>query len=98
FIPLLAGHVQHPRWQVRMYAARAAAATDEVSALERLAFDPDDNVREATLAPLRRLKGDDAEPYFVAALGRSDYQLLRTAAIELKGMKPTTPLASGLLE
>ena len=98
FIPLLAGHVQHPTWQVRMYAARAAAATDELSALERLAFDPEDNVRAATLAPLRRLKGEDAEPYFVAALARSDYQLLRAAAIELKGMKPTTQLSSGLLD
>ncbi len=98
FIPLLTGHVQHPTWQVRMYAARAAAATGEVSARERLAFDREDNVREATLAPLRRLKGDDAEPYFVSALGRSDYQLLRTAAIELKGMKPTTQLSSGLLD
>jgi cyclophilin family peptidyl-prolyl cis-trans isomerase/HEAT repeat protein len=98
FIPLLGGHVQHTTWQVRMYAARAAAITDEVSALERLAFDPDDNVREATLAPLRRLKGDEAEPYFVAALGRHDYQLLRTAASELKGAKPTPQLATGLLD
>jgi cyclophilin family peptidyl-prolyl cis-trans isomerase/HEAT repeat protein len=98
FIPLLAGHQQHEAWQVRMYAARAAAITDEVSTLERLAFDREDNVREATLAPLRRLKGDDAEPYFVAALGRTDYQLLRTAANELKGAKPTPQLAAGLLD
>ena len=55
-------------------------------------------MREATLAPLRRLKGDEAEPYFVAALARSDYQLLRTAAIELKGAKPTPQLAAGLLD
>lgn len=98
FIPLLGGHVQHVMWQVRMYAARAAAITDEVSALERLAFDPHDNVREATLAPLRRLKGDEAEPYFVAALPRHDYQLLRTAANELKGARPTPQLATGLLD
>ena len=98
FIPLLGGHVQHVTWQVRMYAARAAAITNEVSALERLAFDPEDNVREATLAPLRRLKGDEAEPYFVAALARHDSQLLRTAANELKGAKPTPQLATGLLD
>jgi cyclophilin family peptidyl-prolyl cis-trans isomerase len=98
FIPLLGGHVQHMAWQVRMYAARAAGITDEVSSLERLAFDADDNVREATLAPLRRLKGDEAEPYFVAALTRRDYQLLRTAANELKGAKPTPQLATGLLD
>lgn len=98
FIALLGGHSQHQTWQVRMYAARAAALANEVSSLERLAYDEEDNVREATLASLRRLKGDEAEPYFVAALGRSDYQVLRTAAIELKGATPTAPLATGLLE
>lgn len=98
YIPLLGSHVQHETWQVRMYAARTAAITDEVSALERLAYDREDNVREATLAALRRLKGNEAEPYFVAALGRGDYQLLRTAANELKGAKPTPQLASGLLD
>ena len=98
FIALLGGHVQHQTWQVRMYAARAAAIANEASSLEKLAYDEEDNVREATLASLRRLKGDEAEPYFVAALGRGDYQLLRTAAIELKGATPTAPLATGLLE
>jgi cyclophilin family peptidyl-prolyl cis-trans isomerase/HEAT repeat protein len=98
FIPLLGSHQQHQTGQVRMYAARAAAITNEVSALERLAFDREDNVREATLAPLRRLKGDDAEPYFVAALARGDYQLLRAAANELKGATPTPQLAAGLLD
>jgi cyclophilin family peptidyl-prolyl cis-trans isomerase len=81
-----------------MYAARAAAIANEVTSLERLAYDREDNVREATLAPLRRLKGDEAEPYFVAALKRDDYQLLRTAAIELKGATPTSPLTTALLE
>ena len=98
FIALLGGHVQHQIWQVRLYAARAAAITNEVTSLERLAYDDEDNVREATLAPLGRLKGGEAEPYFVAALARSDYQLLRTAAIELKGATPTPRLATGLLE
>jgi cyclophilin family peptidyl-prolyl cis-trans isomerase len=98
FIPLLGGHVQHLTWQVRMYAARAAAMVNDVSALERLAYDDDDNVREATLAPLRRLLGEEAEPYFVAALARGDYQLLRTAAIELKGARPTPQLANGLFD
>jgi cyclophilin family peptidyl-prolyl cis-trans isomerase/HEAT repeat protein len=97
-IPLLGGFVSHPTWQVRMYAARAAALVDEVTALERLAYDPVDNVREAALGPLRRLKGDEAEPYFLAALARPDYQLLRTAAIELKGTKPTSALAGALAE
>jgi len=98
FIALLGGHVRHEIWQVRMYAARAAAIVNEVPSLERLNSDEQDNVREATLAPLRRLKGDEAEPYFVAALGRGDYQLLRTAALELKGSKPTPQLAGALLD
>ena len=98
FVPLLGGHVRHVTWQVRMSAARAAAIANDVSSLEVLAYDDEDNVREPTLAPLRRLKGDEAEPYFVAALARSDYQLLRTAALELKGAKPTPELATGLLE
>ena len=46
-MPAFAGH---QRWQVRMYAARAAAAADDVATLKRLALDDDDNVREATLA------------------------------------------------
>ena len=98
FVALLGGHVQHQIWQVRMYAARAAAIANDLSSLERLTSDEEDNIREATLAPLRRLKGDEAEPYFLAALGRNDYQLLRTAAIELKGAKPTPQLASALLD
>jgi cyclophilin family peptidyl-prolyl cis-trans isomerase/HEAT repeat protein len=98
FIPLLGSHVQHVTWQVRMYAARAAAITNEVSALERLALDGNDNVREAALAPLKRLKGDEAEPYFIAALARNDYQLLRTAAIELNGVKPTPALGAALVD
>ena len=73
------------RWQVRMYAARAAAAMDDIATLTRLALDDEDNVREATLAPLRRLQAAASDDAFVAALRRPDYQLLRTAARELKG-------------
>jgi cyclophilin family peptidyl-prolyl cis-trans isomerase/HEAT repeat protein len=97
FIPLLGSHIQHQTWQVRTYAARAAALTDEGPALERLSYDREDNVREATLAALRRLKGDEAEIYFVNALQERDYQLLRTAANELKGAKATPELATALL-
>ena len=98
FIPLLGSHVRHVTWQVRMYAARAAAISNDVAALERLALDDHDNVREAALAPLKRLKGDEAEPYLVSALARSDYQLLRTAAIELNGMKRTPALGAALAD
>ena len=94
----LTSHARHTVWQVRMYAARAAAVLDDAAALERLAMDAHDNVREATLMPLKRLKGSESEPYFVAALARPDYQLLRTAARELEKMPPTRTVGTALLD
>ena len=75
----------HNVWQVRMYAARAAEPLKDVFTLEKLAYDDNDNVREAALVPLQRLAGADSEPAFIAALGRDDYQLVLTAALGLKG-------------
>lgn len=76
--------VTHPVWWVRMYAAGAAAVAGDLVHLEKLAYDNNDNVREAAMEPLRRLKRADAEPAIVAALDRTDVQLLRTAALLLK--------------
>ena len=95
-IPLMV-HGRHAVWQVRMYAARAAAAANELTTLEVLATDSHDNVREATLAALKRLKRDAAEPHFLAALERRDYQLLRTAAREMAGMRVTPELTAALV-
>jgi cyclophilin family peptidyl-prolyl cis-trans isomerase len=92
----LASHSRHPVWQVRMYAARAAGILDDTATLERLAGDDSDNVREATLAPLRRIKGTGAEPQLLLALSRRDYQLLRTAAGEMKGL-PTSKIVTAAL-
>ena len=50
-------------------------------------MDSHDNVRDAAIGALRRLKGNAAEPYLVAALERNDYQLLRTAAREMAGSR-----------
>ena len=60
----------HNVWQVRMYAARAAEPLKDVFTLQKLAYDDNDNVREAALMPLQRLAGADSEPAFIAALGR----------------------------
>lgn len=90
--------VPHQVWQVRLYAARAAVIMKDVPSLERLAADPNPNVREATLARLRLLKGADSDPQFVAALGMDDYQLLRTAANGLKGATPTSALVAALFD
>ena len=93
--------VTHPVWWVRMYAAGAAAVAGDLVHLEKLAYDSHDNVREAALEPLRRLKGADAEPAIIAALDRADVQLLRTAALLLKQSPrshPTfRPLATALM-
>jgi cyclophilin family peptidyl-prolyl cis-trans isomerase len=91
----------HPVWQVRMYAARAAAAMPDSLILEKLAYDANDNVREAALTPLGKLKPETAEAAFIAALGRNDYQLLRTTGMLLKDAPPARrlfrPLADALL-
>jgi cyclophilin family peptidyl-prolyl cis-trans isomerase/HEAT repeat protein len=78
------GFVSHPVSWVRLYAARAAATVGDVARLEKLAYDTDDNVREAALPPLRRLKSPGAEAAILAALERKGYQAVRTAAALLK--------------
>lgn len=84
--------VTHPVWWVRMYAAGAAAVAGDLQRLERLAYDAHDNVREAALEPLRRLKKAEADPAIVAALSQTDVQLLRTAALLLKNSPRDTAL------
>jgi cyclophilin family peptidyl-prolyl cis-trans isomerase/HEAT repeat protein len=83
----LPSFAEHPRWQVRMYAARAAGTIADAATLERLAGDTHPNVREAALGALVALKGHDADPFAIDALGSQDYQLVRTAARALAGDK-----------
>jgi cyclophilin family peptidyl-prolyl cis-trans isomerase len=90
--------VGHSRWQVRLYAARAATIMRDLASLERLAFDSNPNVREAALPRLRLLTGAESDPAFVSALGMGDYQLLRTAANELKGATPTAAIVTALFD
>lgn len=82
---VLAQFTQSRTWQLRMYAARAAAALKQRQALEALASDADDNVREAAVDALRRLFGHDADRVYVAQMTRSGYQILRAAAVALGG-------------
>ena len=83
----LARFAAHPIWQVRMYAARAAAllGAGAGSWLDRLALDDDDNVREAALTGLLQVRAHEADGVYIDALARTDYQLLRTAALALEG-------------
>ena len=87
----------HPSWWVRMYGVRAAVAANDLVHLEKLAYDVNDNVRDAALAPLRRLKKADAEPAIVAALDRTDVQLLRTTAMLLQESPVNAKLFQPLL-
>jgi peptidyl-prolyl cis-trans isomerase B (cyclophilin B) len=70
-------------WQLRMYAARAAATLKLRGTLEGLTADEDDNVREAAVDGLSRTVGHDADAVYVAQLSRPGYQVVRAAAMAL---------------
>jgi cyclophilin family peptidyl-prolyl cis-trans isomerase/HEAT repeat protein len=73
-------------WQLRMYAARAAAQLGRRDTLEALAKeDDDDNVREAAVEGLRKVAGHDADPVYIAELTRRGNQIVRAAALALDG-------------
>ena len=92
--------VQHPTWQVRMYAARAAGVIGSFDDLKSLSNDPNDNVREAALSSLIDLKRPEAAAIAITQLSRSDYQLIITAARALadpsNAPKATSPLLTAL--
>lgn len=81
---LLPAHAHAPIWQVRMYAARAAAVLADRETLAQLAADADDNVREAAVDGLRQKVGHDADALYLAQLNRSGNQILRAAAVALE--------------
>jgi len=70
-------------WQLRMYAARAAAKLANRAALEKLAADESDNVREAAIDGLRAIAAHDVDSVFIAQLSRPGYQVVRAAALAL---------------
>src|SRR5438093_4869409 len=73
-------------WQLRMYAARAAAQLGKRATLEALAAqDDDDNVREAAVDGLRKLAGHEAASVYIAELSRPGNQIVRAAALALDG-------------
>ena len=93
---LLAGVAASPMWQLRMYAARAAAELSDAAALEMLARDEDANVRTAALSGLTRVEGHGADSIYLAALADRDYQLVLTAAHAIRGT-PSRDAASRAL-
>jgi cyclophilin family peptidyl-prolyl cis-trans isomerase len=84
-------------WQLRLYAARAAAELKARDALEQLARDEDDNVAEAAVDGLRKLAGHDADTIYIAQLSRKGHQALRAAALALDG-SPNPELAKPALQ
>ena len=103
----LLSFASHHTWQVRMYAARAAAILEDADVLGRLAADADDNVVEAALPTLRRLKGAESDAAFIAALKRQTrkgpkgtsirpYQVIRAAAMALEKAESTRGLVEAI--
>jgi cyclophilin family peptidyl-prolyl cis-trans isomerase len=94
---LLARAAADDTWQVRMYAARAAAELGDAARLLTLAHDRDDNVREAAVQGLVRVRGPAAAAVYTDQLRRGDYQLVMTAAAALAGTPDRGPATAALL-
>ena len=94
---LLPRFLDHPTWQVRMYAARAAGQLPAIEALVRLGADAHDNVREAALEELVRLKRPEALAVAYDGLARPDYQLQMTAARALAAETDRAKATAALL-
>ena len=77
--------IKHPAWQVRAAVATVSAAVKDAARLEQLAGDDEPNVRTAAIDGLRRLSSPAATKAAIAALDSDDYQLLRSAALALRG-------------
>lgn len=75
----------HPVWQVRMYAARAAATIEDGAMLDKLADDDDGNVAAAAITGLAKVRGHAADKVFIAALDRPEHHVIRAAARALAG-------------
>ncbi len=88
-IPAFSGH---PTWQVRMYAARAAAITGSSDSLEPLSEDPHPNVVNEALGSLQSTMGHTADGSAVRALSSDDYQTVIGATRLLQGSESATTL------
>ncbi len=75
--------VSSTRWQLRVYAARAAAVLQHREVLETLAADPHDNVVEAAIEGLAKVARHDGDGLYIRALSRTGYQAIRAAAAAL---------------
>ena len=83
--PFLDEAVKHPIWQVRARVAAAAEDFRDESIARDLAIDRSPNVRTAGLETLVRLQSPHRFEAALASLRSDDFQLLRTAALALRG-------------
>jgi aminopeptidase YwaD len=83
--PLLGETAKHAIWQVRARAAASCEDFKDEAVAHELASDREPNVRTAALDALVRLQSEARFPAGIAALKSTDFQLLRTAAIALRG-------------
>jgi cyclophilin family peptidyl-prolyl cis-trans isomerase len=77
----------HSRWQVRMYAARAAGVLSDTTRLRALARDPSDNVKEQAIDALAKLNGHADDKIYLAVIDspNAGAQAVRAAALALAG-------------
>jgi cyclophilin family peptidyl-prolyl cis-trans isomerase len=75
----------HRQPEVRLYATRAAAVLADTVRLRLLVRDRDPNVKEAAIEALSRLTGHADDALFLEALNAHGAQVVRAAAIALKG-------------
>jgi cyclophilin family peptidyl-prolyl cis-trans isomerase len=87
----------HPLFWVRMYSIQAVVAAKDLTQLEKLAYDADDNVREAALEPLLILKKTPNDPVLISDLGRNDVQLLRSTATLAKRVPADRDLGAAIV-
>ncbi|MGQ0712839.1 MAG: peptidylprolyl isomerase [Gemmatimonadaceae bacterium] len=83
--PRLRKRATHKQWQLRAYAARAAAVVSDTATLRTLARDANDNVKEVAIESLSKLTGHTDDGIFLAALSAEGAQAVRAAAIALEG-------------
>src|SRR5688572_22090323 len=66
--PIIGEIAANPRWQLRMYAARAAALVRDTALLARLAADRNGNVQEAAIEGLAALTGHGSDAIYLRTL------------------------------
>jgi cyclophilin family peptidyl-prolyl cis-trans isomerase len=88
----------HPQWEVRAYAARAAAVVGDTARLRALATDADDNVKEAAITALSKITHHADDDIYIAALASDGAQAVRAAAIALDSSpRPDVRLAANAM-